>query len=179
MDPDGGQAFWNSPYLKRRPVSVPSPADMALARSLRLPIRCHQRMFTSVSPKDVHPVFICPLARRTSGPCTRRGLGELWGGELATGSSGMSQVEGFGDVVTEIEVAWPLMPRATPLMTAADPAATEDASAQSPRLGAKTRDRGWPRWPAAWPDSSLRPRREGRARPTHPHQLDIRAMNPR
>ena len=125
--------------------------------SLRLPTRCHQRMFTSVSPKDVHPVFISPWARRTSEPWARRGLGEL-GGELVTGSSGMSQVEGFGDGVTEIEVTWPSMPRATPLMTSADPAATEDASAQSLRLGAKTRDRGWPRWPAAWPDGSLRSR---------------------
>jgi hypothetical protein len=71
--------LWNFPCFERRPISVPSLADMALARSLRLPIRCHQRMFTSVSPKDVHPVFISPLARRTSEPCTRRGLGELGG----------------------------------------------------------------------------------------------------
>ena len=52
----------------------------------------------------------------------------------------MSQVEGFGDGVTEIEVTWPLMPRATPRLTAANPAAT--ASAQSPRLGAKNK-RSW------------------------------------
>ena len=57
-------------------------------------------------------MFISPWARRTSEPWAIRGLGEL-GGELVTGSSGMSQVEGFGDGVTEIEVTWPLMPAAT------------------------------------------------------------------
>ena len=118
--------MWNFPCFERRPISVPSLAGMALARSSRLPIRCQQRIFTSVSPKDVHPVFISPLAIRTSDPCTRGGPGAL--GELVIGSSGTSQVEGFGDVVTEIEVTRPLMPRTTPPLTAAQPASNRKRS---------------------------------------------------
>jgi hypothetical protein len=82
----------------------------------------------------------------------------------------MSQVEGFGDDVRDIAVNQLLMPRATHPNGGNGPAATKDSGAQSPALGANPRDvTHWPRWPAAWPDSSLRPRKEGRARPTHPH----------
>ena len=75
----------------------------------------------------------------------------------------MSQVERFADDVRDAAITRLPLPRA-PHLTAADgPAGTADAGAsdvgaQPPSLGANARDSRWPRWPAAWPDSSLRPR---------------------
>jgi hypothetical protein len=81
----------------------------------------------------------------------------------AANRSGMSQVDGVNDIVTDITATQPFIAVTDPPKEATNPAPAEQegegARAQMP--GASTRDR-WPRWPAAWPDSSL-PSRSGRA----------------
>ena len=86
------------------------------------------------------------------------------GDESVTGSSGMSQIEGVNDIVTDITATQPSIAATDPPKDATNPALSdqevEGTRTQTP--GANTRDTRWTRWPAAWPDGSL-PSRSGRA----------------
>lgn len=91
-----------------------------------------------------------------------------WGDESVTGSTGMSQVEGFS-ISSDIPATQPFTALADPPRDGSDPEAADEAAAQQDSRGTRTqepdtsaRDTRWPRWPASWPDGSL-PSRSARA----------------